>query len=116
MLKLVCVTALLISIMNFPASLTAQGTNEDSPATRLRSDIQRAIRNGTPTDNELATLQKALAALKEARGAKQQGEPVDRARLETALSSAEKVFESNSFQPADRQAIQRDISALRNRR
>ena len=119
MLKLLCVAALLISIAASPASLTAQvaqGENGDRPAERLRSDIERAIRNGTPTNSERATLQRALAAINHARAARQHGQPVDREGLEAALRSAEKVFESNSFQPADRQAVQRDMEALRNRR
>lgn len=116
--KLFCVTALLIAIGNFPSSLTAQvaqAKNRNRPAVRLRSDIERAIRNGKPSEDELATLQKALATVNEARAARQQGQPVDRESLEAALKSAGNVLESNSFQPADREAVRRDIEALRNR-
>ena len=93
--------------------LTAQG-NGNGPAARIHADIQRAIRNGNPTEAELATLQKALATLK-ARPARLKGQTVDRQRVRDALTDTEKVFRSNSFRPADRQAVQRDIKDIRGR-
>ncbi|HEX4810024.1 MAG TPA: MOSC domain-containing protein [Bryobacteraceae bacterium] len=86
---------------------SGSSSRANGPVARLRSDIQRAIQNGNPTENELATLQKALGTLREARTAKEQGRQVDRQHVENALTDAERVFQSNSFRPADRQAVQR---------
>lgn len=117
MLKITCITALLLFSAGSPVLLAAQSArgNGNGPAARLRSDIQRAIQNGNPTQDELTTLQKSLATLRDARAARQQGQPVDRQRVQSALADAEKVFQSNSFRAADRQAVERDVQELRSR-
>ncbi len=114
MRKILFISTLLLVSTNSSVFLAAQ-ENANSPVARLRSDIQRAIQNGSPTESELATLQKALGTLREAREAREQGERVDRQRVQSALMEAEKVFQSNSFRPADRQAVRHDIEDIRSR-
>lgn len=114
MRKIFLICTLLLSLTGSPIALTAQG-RASGPMARLGSDIQKAIQNGNPTEDELATLQRSLATLKGARAARQQGQPVDRQHVESALTDAERVLESDSFRPADRQAVERDIQGIRSR-
>lgn len=94
---------------------TTAAENGARPTEHLRNDMQRAIQNGHPTNLELTTIERAIIALQQARLAKEQGQTVDRTRVALALESAAKVFQSDSFQQADRQAVLRDIQELRNR-
>jgi hypothetical protein len=108
MRKILFISTLLLSLTGSPIPLAAQ-RRANGPMARLGPDIRKAIQNGNPTEDERATLQRSLATLEEARAARQQGQPVDRQRVEGALADAQRVFESNSFRPADRQAAERDI-------
>ena len=114
MLKVFFVSTVLLFSSGTTVS-AGQEARANGPAARLRADIRRAIENGNPTEDELATLQKSLATLKDARSAREQGRPVDRQAVENALAGAKKVFQSDSFRAADRKAVQHDIEEIRSR-
>lgn len=86
---------------------------KDGPGAKLRADLIKAVQNGHLTDEQKTSMQNAAAALREAGKARQSGQKVDRDAVKKAFSEIKKVVNSDAFQPQDKQAVQADLEAVK---
>lgn len=97
------------------AALPASSNTADppKPLVTLIQDLDAAVAHAHLTDTQQEQLRSDRTVLESARVARERGDAVDRRQVAGAVKHIHKIVESHVFIPADAQAIDADIDALR---
>lgn len=101
----------LQAVMASKKAAAAAPTEPDPPGKKLGKDIFVAVMHGTPTQEQVQTLQQSLNSLQ---GLKSSGEGKlqELRALRQAKSQIEQTMQAGSFRPEDRQAVLNDLNNM----
>ena len=86
-------------------------TEPDTPGKKLGKDIFVAVMHGTPTQEQVQTLQQSLNSLQSLKSSGE-GKLQELRTLRQAKSQIEQTMQAGSFRPEDRQAVLDDLNNL----
>ena len=90
-----------------------QNTAAPRPLVRLMKDLDVAIPHAHLRDTQKLQVQSDREALETAREAKEQGHPVNRKQVMSAVRNLHEIVESGAFPLEDKQTLQADFEVLR---
>ena len=90
-----------------------QTTAPPRPIVRLVDDLDVAMTRAHLSETQKTQLQSDRGVLETAREAKEQGQPVNRRQVGSAVKSLHEIVESGAFTAEDRQTLNADIEVLR---